>query len=325
MPAAGKKLHHFVPKFYLRAWALDEQLFCLQNGKITPRHLEKVAAENYFYRLNEISFEDAEFVKNLIIKDSPVGLQESHRFLVYAFTLPHIAKRKLEERIRTAEESREILDEEAIQEARAVIDQQIIELNENYHTSIEELFLPILESMQAGDLSFLDDQQTRFAFYYGLSVQYARTNHIKGSRIVMKQEDLERYKRIANLLTHIMAVNVGHSLIGNHQNQTIMLLDNTSEVSFVTADQPVINISANPKEYKPPAKFELYYPLSPTKAVMLLEAESDHLPRDRSVTGEQAHLYNLHMAAHSFRQVYSNSQAELEAINAELPAFLSCF
>jgi hypothetical protein len=114
-------------------------IFCLQGWKILRRHLNNVAAENYFYRLNEICQEDVEFVENVIIKDSPEGLQESHKFLLHAFTLPHIAKRRFEERIRIAEESGQLLDEEAIRETRAVIEQQIIELNENYHTSIEEL------------------------------------------------------------------------------------------------------------------------------------------------------------------------------------------
>jgi hypothetical protein len=127
MPAVGKKLHHFVWKFYLRAWASDEQLYCLQGGKVTPRNLEKVGAENYFYRLNEISPEDAEFIENLVIKDSPDGLKESHRLLLHAFTLPHFAKRKLEERIRLAEHSGQILDEGTIRDARAFIEQQIIE------------------------------------------------------------------------------------------------------------------------------------------------------------------------------------------------------
>lgn len=325
MASVGKKLHHFVPKFYLRAWAPKEQLFCLQSEKITPRNLEKVGAENYFYRLNEISPEDAEFIEKMIIQDSPEGLKKSHRFLVHAFTVPHIAKRKLEERIRRAEESGELLEEDAICEARRLIDQQIVEMNENYHTSIEELFMPILNSMLAGDLEFLTEQEKRYQFYYGLSVQYARTNQVKGNRPWLKEQDFERYTRISNLLTHIMATNVGRSLIGDHERYRVLLLDNTTEIPFVTGDQPVINLSANPAKFDPPEKFELYYPLSPTKAMMLLELESAHLPRGSSVSSGQAHLYNLHMAAHSFRQVYSNSESELEAINLELRAFLSCF
>lgn len=107
-----------------------------------------MGAENYFYRLNEISPEDADFIENLIIKDSPYGLIESHRFLVHAFTVPHVARRQLEERIRAAQKSGQELDEKVVRESRALIEKQIIELNENYHNSIEDLFQPVLESLQ---------------------------------------------------------------------------------------------------------------------------------------------------------------------------------
>jgi hypothetical protein len=285
----------------------------------------KVAAQNYFYRLNEISPEDAKFIENLIIKDSPEGLKESHRFLLRAFTLPHIAKRKIEERKRLVEESGEVVDEDIFRKTMAYIDQQIVEMNENFHTSIENLFQPILESMKAGDLTFFDNPHQKYAFYYGLAVQYARTNHINGARSNIKKEDFDRYIRIANVLTHIIATNTGRSLIGEHEHHRIVLLDNATNIPFVTADQPIINLSASPKKVEPPAKFELYYPLSPAKAMMLLEPDSVHMPHCLSISAELAHHYNLLMAAHSFRQVYSNSKAELEAINLELPAFLSCF
>ena len=179
--------------------------------------------------------------------------------------------------------------------------------------------------MKAGDLTFFDDPQKRYAFYFGLSVQYVRTNHIDGARSNIKDANFERYMRIANVLTHIMATNVGRSLIGEHERHRIVLLDNTTSIPFVTADQPAINLSARPKNFEPPAKFELYYPLSPARAMMLLDPDSSHMPSNLSVSAVQVHHYNLLMAAHSFRQVYSSSKAELEAINVELPAFLSCF
>jgi hypothetical protein len=223
------------------------------------------------------------------------------------------------------ERSGKVVDEDAFQESMALIDQQIVELNENYHTSIENIFQPILTFMKAGDLTFLGDPEKRFAFYYGLSVQYARTNHIGGARSSIKELHFERYMRIANVLTHIIAINVGNSLIGDHEHHRIVLLDNPTEIPFVTADQPLINLSARPRSFGPPAKFELYYPISPTKAMMLLNRDSEHMPRSLSMSAERVHHYNLLMAAHSFRQVYSNSEAELEAINLELQAFLSCF
>jgi hypothetical protein len=141
----------------------------------------------------------------------------------------------------------------------------------------------------------------------------------------MNDKAYELYTRIANVLTHIMAINVGHSLAADHERHRVMILENVTAIPFVTADQPAINLSASPKNFDPPAKFELYYPLSPTRAMMLLEFDSAHLPAGTSISAEQAHHYNLLMAVHSFRQVYSDSKAELEAINLELPAFLSCF
>lgn len=56
MPAVGKKLHHKVARFYLKAWdeqgrdTEDAQVFCLQNGVIQPRNLRNIAAENPIFR-----------------------------------------------------------------------------------------------------------------------------------------------------------------------------------------------------------------------------------------------------------------------------------
>jgi hypothetical protein len=272
--------------------------------------------------LNEISQEDAQFIEDLIIKDSPEGLKESHRFLLYTFTPPHKAKKVLEEQKRQIEEAGQRVDEAVFRESMAFLDTQIIELSENYHTSIEHLFQPILKDLKAGNLKFFEEQEKRFAFYYGLSVRYSRTNHIKACRREMSKEHFEHYLHLANVITHLGATNVGSNLMGARESQNVHILDNASDVPFVTADQPVINISARPKDFNPPAKFELYYPLSPTKAMMLLEPNSAHRPYGGSVSAIQAHHYNLLMAAHSFRQVYSNSNAELEAIKTELPAFL---
>ena len=50
-------------------------------------------------------------------------------------------------------------------------------------------------------LTFSVNLHKKCAFYYGLSVQYARTNYINGARLDMKEEDFERYIRIASVLT----------------------------------------------------------------------------------------------------------------------------
>lgn len=53
MPNVGKKLHHYVPRFYLQAWAQKKLIYCLQDNAIFRPNLQGVAAQNYFYRLEE--------------------------------------------------------------------------------------------------------------------------------------------------------------------------------------------------------------------------------------------------------------------------------
>jgi Protein of unknown function (DUF4238) len=307
------KLQHFVPRFYLRAWADKERVFCLQGNEIRHPNIKGVGAENYFYRLQELSTEDVEFLRKGIINDSPEGLKASHERLVQAFTVPYLAKQKLETRGL------------ATSEAMAGINRTIIELNEKLHTNIEQDFQPYLTAMISGDLSFLKDARKASTFYNGLAVQYARTNHIKNTRLIMERERFELYLRIANPLIHILATNVGSSLYADRKRHAIMLLNNATGIPFITADQPVINIASGPKDTAPPAKFELYYPLSPTKAMLLLEPSSDFLPGDSTVSETFVHLYNLRMAAHSYRQVFSSSPGVLESVRSELAAYLSCF
>lgn len=312
MAAIGKKLQHYIPRFYLRAWAQQGRVYCLQGGKIRLDSIRNLGAENYFYRLQELSPEDVDFLREFI-KDSPEGLKASLEQLLESFTTPYLAKRMLQ------------ASGLATPEKMTEIDRIIIQLNENLHTRIEDDFQPHLGAMISGNLSFLEDAKKAAVFYRGLAVQYARTNHIKQTRLAMDRKRFAQYLRIANPLVHILAMNVGLSLYTERKRHTIMLLDNATNIPFITADQPVINIASAPKDMRPPTKFELYYPLSPTKAMLLLEPASDFLPSDSSVSETFVHMYNLRMAAHSYRQVFSISPHALESVGDELTAYMSCF
>jgi Protein of unknown function (DUF4238) len=82
MIATAKKLHHFVPRFYLRAWAAKERIYCLQGGKILHPNIRNVGAQNYFYSLQELSPEDVDFLRMAIIRHSPDGLKAVHEQLL---------------------------------------------------------------------------------------------------------------------------------------------------------------------------------------------------------------------------------------------------
>jgi|SRR5208337_2563014 len=313
MASAGKKLHHTVPRFYLNPWTEDNLIYCLQDGKIFRPNVRNVAAENYFYRLQELSPADITFIRQVAIVDSPERLRHFHEYLVWAFSLPHVLRKRLEASGNTTPE------------LRADVDNVIREMNENLHTSIEEDFKPYLDAMLAGDLSFYSDPAAVALFFRGIAAQYLRTNQIKRARITLGPDRLEAFQRIVNVLVHILAINLGFNLYADRKRYRLILLENATNVPFITADQPAINIAAKPEETKPPDKFELYYPLSPSKAVLLVEPLGDHLPDSPSVTAMYAHHYNLLVGAHSCQQIFASLPQELESIRDELPAFRSCF
>ena len=78
------KLQHYVPRFYLRAWAHKERVYCLQDNVIRHPNIKGVCAENYFYRLRELSPDDVQFLREGLIKGSPEGLKAWHEGGRYA-------------------------------------------------------------------------------------------------------------------------------------------------------------------------------------------------------------------------------------------------
>lgn len=312
MASIGKKLHHYVPRFYIKAWAQDDLVYCLRNGKILHTNVRNVAAENYFYRLCELSVRDIAFVREVAIADSPKTLKPYLERLLRVLSLPHVARRKVE------------ASAMATPELLAGVDNLITEMSENMHTSIEEEFRPYLNAMLAGGLGFYAQPARVAGFFWGIAAQYLRTNQIKRARDRLRGDMLETFQHTVNVLVHILAIKLGLGLYADRERFRLILLENVTDIPFITADQPVINIAAKPEETKPPDKFELYYPLSPNKAILLVEPLSNHLPGSPSVSAILAHHYNLLMGAHAYEQIFANSRKELESIRGELRAFRSC-
>jgi hypothetical protein len=308
MPPVGKKLNHFVSRFYLGTWADGEYIFCLMRGKIVRPNLMGVASENYFYRLQELTDEDLAIIGRFI-DESPEPARETYRQIVRIHMAPFIAKRLLEE-------------EGGSPEQFEVVEKLIREINEDLHTAVEDNFNPLITRMLSDDLSFLDHTDTRAQLYGGLNVQYTRTKFIRGTMDAMPRERFDQYMRMSNLLVIILALNVGASMFGDAHKRIPYLLENKTIVPFVTGDQPIINLAANPTNTDPVDRFELYYPLSPTRALLLLEPNSQFTPKCLGLSERDARWFNLRIASNSYRQVYSNSKEELEALNAQLPDFI---
>jgi hypothetical protein len=90
------------------------------------------------------------------------------------------------------------------------------------------------------------------------------------------------------------------------------VLDNNTQVPFITSDQPIINMLAEPRDFNSPLRMELYYPLSPTQALLYLKKSTPTVGLSESVSIDDAHRYNFMMLDHSGLRVFSNSEEYLK-------------
>ena len=71
------------------------------------------------------------------------------------------------------------------------------------------------------------------------------------------------------LCAQIYGQTLGHSLYLRSDEYRNLILENEAGQSFITGDQPVLNLLA--PEEGVPQELALYYPLSPRRAFLLLE------------------------------------------------------
>jgi hypothetical protein len=122
-------------------------------------------------------------------------------------------------------------------------------------------------------------------------------------------DDMER---VWDVLSHILAVEAGGSLFVSRNEFRILVLDNHTEVPFITSDQPIINMLTPGGSWDVPEKMELYYPLSPTQAMLYLEKATAVGGISTCVSIDEAHRYNMMMLDHCAFRVFSNSEVYLK-------------
>ena len=313
-----KIYHHHTPRQYLLAWAdADERIAWLGYGKVSRSGLTVVGGENDFYRLKELTVPDVDCLK-LFIDGLREHGRDGHKRFLQMYLLPTRLKALLERRIeeqqqRIAERgaSEDDMGNAAIAQARHDLEVAIANFNEDYHASIERRFWPFLELIKQRNFSFYEDSQMAIDFIHGLFVQYFRTKAVRERALQKESVLFENMERVWDVLSHIMAIEAGGSFFVDRRNFQIVVLDNDTQVPFITSDQPIINMLTDGKSFNVPERVEFYYPLSPTQAMLYLERSTPTGKFNNPGSIDDAHRYNQMMLDHSGLRVFSNSEEYL--------------
>jgi hypothetical protein len=291
-----KRLQHHVWQHYLKAWTVDGQIYCLQGGRIFPTGTPVVAVERDFYKLHHLQPNDIGMIKILAIAHP--AAKKAHENFIALLTAP----------MRFVEQNREHLRNVA--KIDELLDIYMTNTLEDYHAGIEASFIPLLDKMKNGDITFSEDDGNYTTFLHFICAQYMRTRGIK-VRAIENVEQNNRYdlSRIWNILSYLLSVNIGASLFVERARRKLVLIKNNTEAAFITGDQPVINLQGGGP--KPPEMLTLYYPISPRLAIVLSEVDEEPTVTTESLTPAHVSDLNAKMLEACHSQVFGQSKESL--------------
>jgi len=264
------------------------------DGRIFPAGTTVIAVEQDFYKIGKLAAADIELIRFLLIdiKGLHPLTRKNHEDFLHLVAAPALLEGK------TAD-----LD--------SLIDTYRTNALEDYHAGIEASFLPLLERALNKDISFYSDEQSCISLFHFLASQHMRTKGIKAKTIeIMEQKCGLDVSRIWGIMSHMIATNVGMGGFLERKRRQLILVENTTELKFITGDQPVINLHGDGKN--PPATLSWYYPISPCLALLLPEVDERPVASTTSLTSAQVSDFNERMVAASHRQVFAQSRAALE-------------
>ena len=168
--------------------------------------------------------------------------------------------------------------------------------------------------MREGRVDFFRDGEIVGPFFRAISLQYLRTKNMRIAinrrvGVPVKGADMDR---IWIPMIHMLAMTVGESLFRERSKLRLLLLESPLEVSFVTGDQPVINIVDNRDEMDVPTDLELYYPVSPSRAMIMVHDSSPLISQTARLTIPQVYAYNRRIVENYHEQFYGKSVEVLE-------------
>lgn len=266
------KKQHYIWEYYLKAWAIDNKIWCKRNNSIFNTSTENVGQERYFYETKILNDDEIKLIQLLINKiDSSSNILKSN-FQMYL----------------------------GISKGDKQLSQNGIE---SYHSEIESKVVEIINQLRIGNIDILNDTQKKIDFSLFLGMQYTRTKKIKEKKLDVTIPIPSEFKscdfnKIYDVMKFLIAFKIGSWI---YTSSKISLLSNPTKIDFITGDQPIYNLLA--KDDDSQTDFELFYPISP-KYALFISKEDLNL----AITDENIMIYNEYIKKISYESIFANKK-----------------
>ncbi|MBB1417802.1 DUF4238 domain-containing protein [Pseudoalteromonas sp. SG44-1] len=293
-----KKNHHFVWRRYLENWQVDNKLayFATKKHIAATETALGVAKQDFFYKLEHI-----ENYEDLYIKIILKFISDSN----YEINLHYYNSFKA-----------------ALKQSDSVNNWKI-NLLENYHSKIEGKMLKVLPQLSNGDFNILENSDYFKDFMNFLGHQATRTKDLKDSSFsklnlwprFSLNENFRDEKDIDILLSvfrkhwwffsFVFGQNYALNLLTNCNIDIHIPLINSSDISFITSDSPVVSLKSITGNGK-----DLYFPISPKFGYVILRDINTKFFNELCTT-EDVKLFNSLIVQNSHQTYFADSESSI--------------
>ncbi|WP_181157272.1 DUF4238 domain-containing protein [Pseudomonas poae] len=277
---------HYVWRHYLRAWANDEKIWCRRDGKIFATNLMNIGQQRDFYALRRLSTEEETWILEQTRRRHNGDLNKHNEKFLSDYKL-------------VSEATTQTKNCEELEALR-------IQFEENMMTKIETSAIENLSKLQQRDSSFFLINEHRASFSHFLMIQLLRTKRMSHAlKNSLKSILDKRGLGIENIWPPYKFINAAHMALTVYAEPKykISLIRNTSNIEFITGDQPIFNIHAVESTDQPPEKTDLFYPISPSLAIIL--GKENHA---KQATEIDVIKYDKWIKKSSHEQIHSSSR-----------------
>ena len=294
-----KRKHHYVWREYLRAWASKEKIFCLMDGKVFHPNIEGVGQKRDFYRMQVLTDADVEFIRKMTIGSDQGLKRKIHEQCIQNYVS---ASKMIEMSSIFGPENDEI------SHAGDIIRSNLIE---DSHGDVEARGIQYLKMLLDYDASFLNDKEGYINFAVYLVTQFLRTR--KARETVLKipsQINKDMVARTWPIISQMFAINIASSIYNRKSEYYLEIFENSSEVDFITSDQPVVN-TLPPEKLPQPHEVEFFYPISPKIAIRFGNKNTVPDLRCKITQACEIEKFNDMMASNAHLQLYAHKETSL--------------
>ena len=285
---------HYVWKYYLKPWCNNSGRihFSRNCEEVKVANLDRIMVEKNFYELLPFNDFDKEFLKEYIERTESPLLKSHHSKLVRMFSL--VAN-----------------NSELFPSSNLAPSGLVVEAEEILHGEIERKAIPILDELRKKRKGFLGHERSALTFFLYLAHQSLRTKKI---RDVMKRPFVKAHRSFdlsntANIFIFMTATNLAHNLYFDEEGFDVFFIESKKGSSFVTGDQPVINLLGN-RQWGESTEIMLYYPLSPNLSC-LVSTEKYGL-KSKQVSGKLVARLNGLFAWYSYEFIAGDSDTAIQ-------------